>query len=183
MLFTPTKLRGAFIVELEPIEDNRGFFARTYCKNEFSAKDLQTKFVQCSISFNQKKGTLRGMHYQAAPYQEVKLVRCTSGVIYDVIIDMRPKSATYTQWVAVELSAENRRMLYIPKDFAHGFLTLADNTEVFYQIDQFYTPKASRGLRWNDPAFAIQWPANVASISHKDRDYPDFNPNGNFLFY
>lgn len=176
MLFTPTKLRGAFIIEPEPIEDNRGFFARTFCKNEFAAYDLQTEFVQCSISFNNKKGTLRGMHYQTAPYQEVKLVNCTSGAIYDVIIDLRPKSATYTQWVAVELSAANRRTLYIPKDFAHGFLALEDNTEVFYQIDQFYTPEASCGLRWNDPAFAIQWPEKVTVISTKDRDYPDFNP-------
>jgi dTDP-4-dehydrorhamnose 3,5-epimerase len=176
MNFTETKLRGAFIVEPEPFEDERGLFARTFCTREFAAHDLQTEFVQCNISFNKNKGTLRGMHYQVAPHQEAKLVRCTSGVIYDVIIDMRPDSETYTQWIAVELSGENRKMLYIPKDFAHGFLTLADNTEIFYQMSQFYVPEAGRGIRWNDPAFTIDWPESVAEISFKDQNYPDFHP-------
>jgi dTDP-4-dehydrorhamnose 3,5-epimerase len=175
MIFTPTKLAGAYIVEPEPIEDQRGSFARTFCRNEFAELGLQTEWVQCNISFNKKKGTLRGMHYQAAPYQEVKLVRCTAGAIYDVIIDLRPDSATYTQWVAVELTAEHRQMLYVPEDFAHGFLTLEDDTEIFYQMTQFYAPEAARGQRWDDPAFDIHWPENITTISPKDRDYPDFD--------
>jgi dTDP-4-dehydrorhamnose 3,5-epimerase len=175
MIFTPTQISGAFVIEPERIEDDRGFFARTFCNREFTAHGLQTEFVQCNISFNKKKGTLRGMHYQAAPYQEAKLVRCTAGAIYDVIIDLRPDSATFTQWVATQLSAENRKMLYIPKDFAHGFLTLADNTEIFYQMSQFFEPRAARGLCWNDPAFDIQWPAPVTVISPKDQNYPDFH--------
>jgi dTDP-4-dehydrorhamnose 3,5-epimerase len=176
MIFIETKLRGAFVVEPDPLADERGLFARTFCKQEFAAHNLQTEFVQCNISFNKHKGTLRGMHYQSAPYQEAKLVRCTSGAIYDVIIDLRPDSATYTQWISVELSAENRKMLYVPEDFAHGFLTLADNTEIFYQMGEFYTPEAACGLRWNDPALNIHWPANVTAISPKDQDYPDFHP-------
>lgn len=177
MIFTPTRLSGAFVIEPECIEDDRGFFARTYCSREFAAHGLPTEFVQCNLSSNKKKGTLRGMHYQAAPYQEAKLVHCTAGAIYDVIIDLRPDSATFTQWVATELSAENRKMLYIPEDFAHGFLTLADNTEIFYQMSQFFEARAARGLRWNDPAFRIQWPAPVAVISPKDQNYPDFHLN------
>jgi dTDP-4-dehydrorhamnose 3,5-epimerase len=176
MIFTPTKLTGACIVEPESIEDERGFFARAFCRKEFAEHGLQTELVQCNISFNKKKGTLRGMHYQAAPYQEAKLVRCTAGAVYDVIIDLRTDSATYTQWIAVELNAENRKMIYIPEDFAHGFLTLAENTEIFYQMAQFYAPESARGLRWNDPAFDIYWPENVTTISPKDQEYPDFKP-------
>jgi dTDP-4-dehydrorhamnose 3,5-epimerase len=175
MIFTETKLRGAFIIQPELLGDERGFFARTFCRHEFTDHGLQSAFVQCNISFNNKNGTLRGMHYQAAPHQEAKLVRCTAGSIYDVIIDLRPDSATFTQWVAVELSAENRKMLYIPEDFAHGFLTMADNTEIFYQMSKFYEPQAARGLRWNDPAFGVQWPATVTTISSKDQNYPDFH--------
>jgi dTDP-4-dehydrorhamnose 3,5-epimerase len=174
MIFTPTRLTGAYIIEPQPIEDQRGFFARTFCRKEFAEHDLKTELVQCNISFNKKKGTLRGMHYQAAPYQEAKLVRCTAGAIYDVIIDLRPDSATYTQWVSVELNADNRKMLYVPEDFAHGFLTLTEDTEIFYQMAQFYAPGAARGLRWNDPAFGIDWPENITTISSRDQDYPDF---------
>lgn len=177
MIFTATELEGAFLIEPELLGDERGFFARTFCRREFAAQGLQDEFVQCNISFNKKKGTLRGMHYQAAPHQEIKLVRCTSGSIYDVIIDLRPDSPTFTRWIGVELSAENRKMLYIPADFAHGFITLTDNTEIFYQMSQFYVPDAARGLRWNDPAFAIQWPVPISTLSPKDRNYPDFKLN------
>ncbi|MFH2066096.1 MAG: dTDP-4-dehydrorhamnose 3,5-epimerase [Pseudomonadota bacterium] len=176
MIFKETRLKGAFIIEPEPREDERGFFARTFCKREFAEHDLLTDFVQCNISFNQKKGTLRGMHYQATPNQEAKLVRCTSGAIYDVIIDLRPDSPTYTQWIAVELNEDNRNMLFIPKDFAHGFLTLTDNTEIFYQMTQYFVAEASRGLRWNDTTIKIDWPEPINSMSPKDKHYPDFQP-------
>ncbi len=184
MKFTETKLKGAFIIEPERLEDERGFFARTWCQREFREHGLNPALVQCNISYNIKKGTLRGMHYQAAPYEEAKLVRCTSGSIYDVIIDLRPDSPTYCQWVAVELTAHssahssqltiNHKMLYIPEGFAHGFLTLVDNTEVFYQMSEFYMPEYARGVRWNDPAFGIQWPIDISIISEKDRQFPDF---------
>jgi len=167
-------LTGAFIIEPERLEDERGFFARSWCEREAAAYGLQPKWVQCNISFNKQKATLRGMHYQSAPFEEAKLVRCTMGAIYDVIIDLRPDSSTRRQWVAVELSAENRRMLYIPEGFAHGFLTLADNTEIFYQMSEFYAPAYARGLRWNDPSLAIEWPTEIRVISDQDRDYPDF---------
>lgn len=176
MIFHATKLEGAFIIELERIEDQRGFFARAFCQREFSDHHLAADFVQCNISFNKHRGTLRGMHYQRAPYQEAKLVRCTAGAIYDVIIDLRPDSHTYLDWLAVELTAENRKMLYIPEDFAHGFITMADNTEIFYQMSQFYEPKSSCGLRWNDPLFNIHWPIPVSIISRTDQDYPDYTP-------
>jgi dTDP-4-dehydrorhamnose 3,5-epimerase len=172
MRFIETKLKGAYIIEPEPIDDERGFFARTFCQEEFAAHGLRTQFVQCSISFNKKKGTLRGMHYQVAPYEEAKLVRCTMGAIYDVIIDLRPGSLTSTQWVAVELTAQNRKMLYVPGGFAHGFQTLEDNTEVFYQMSEFYHPECARGVRWDDPAFGITWPlAEEPVLSEKDRGY------------
>lgn len=174
MRFHDTDLAGAYLVELEPFRDQRGFFARSWCPREFADHGLEPKLAQCSISFNHQAGTLRGMHYQAHPYEEVKLVRCTSGVIYDVIIDLRPESPTFKQWVGVTLSAENRLMLYIPKGFAHGFLTLSDDAEVFYQISEFYEPSAGRGVRYNDPAFQIEWPGEVRVISDRDRDYPDF---------
>jgi len=174
MVFTETKLKGVFTIEPELQEDERGFFARTFDQKEFEARGLNPRVVQCNISFNKKKGTLRGMHYQIAPYQEAKLVSCTKGAIYDVIIDLRKASPTLKQWVAVKLTAENRRMLYIPEGFAHGFQTLEDNTEVFYQISEFYHPEASRGVRWNDPAFRIVWPSDITVVSDRDREYPDF---------
>ena len=176
MRFTETKLKGAFILEPERLEDDRGFFARSWCETEAAAYGLYPKWVQCNISFNKKKATLRGMHFQAAPFAEAKLVRCTMGAICDVIVDLRPGSSTLKQWVAVELSAENRRMLYIPEGFAHGFLTLADNSEIFYQMSAFYAPGYARGVRWNDPAFTIVWPTDICVISDKDRNYPDFRP-------
>lgn len=175
MIFTETSLQGAFIIEAETLTDERGFFARTFCQKEFVTHNLNPHLVQCNISFNNKKGTLRGMHYQAAPYAEAKLVRCTQGAIYDAIVDLRPNSPTFKQWVAVELTADNRKMLYIPENFAHGFQTLTDNTEIFYQMSEFYHPESAKGVRWDDPAFDIQWPADERIISAKDRQYADFN--------
>lgn len=174
MIFTETFLKGAFIVEPEKREDERGFFARTWCQREFRDYGLNTSLVQCNISFNKRKGTLRGMHFQTPPYEEAKLVRCTMGAIYDVIIDLRPNSDTFKKWFALELSSENRKMLYVPEGFAHGFVTLTDNTEVFYQMSQFYHPEYAAGVRWDDPAFNISWPLDVKVISDKDRSYPDF---------
>ena len=174
MIFIETKLQGAFIVEPERLEDERGFFARTWCKREFAAQELDTKLVQCNVSFNKKRGTLRGMHHQVAPHEEAKLVRCTMGAIYDVIIDLRPDSSTFKDWVSIEITAENRKMIYIPEGFSHGFMTLKDNTEVFYQMSEFYDPECARGVRWNDPAFDIAWPEDVKVISEKDKEYPDF---------
>jgi len=174
MIFSETKLKGAFTIDIERVEDERGFFARTWCQREFEAHGLCAQLVQCNISFNKHKGTLRGMHYQAAPFAEVKLVRCTSGAIYDVIIDLRPDSPTFKRWVAAELTADNRRMLFIPEGFAHGFQTLTDGSEVFYQMSQFYAPEYARGVRWDDPAFEISWPAEKRTISQRDRCLPDF---------
>jgi len=174
MKFIETCLQGAYLIELEPITDERGFFARSWCQKEFQAYGLNPNLVQCNISFNQKKGTLRGMHYQVAPHEEVKLVRCTSGAIYDVIIDLRSDSETFKQWVAIELTAENRRMLYIPEGIAHGFQTLEDNTEVFYQMSAFYHPECARGVRWDDPAFGTEWPEDKRIISDKDLQYSKF---------
>ena len=174
MIFTETILQGAFLIEPERRGDERGFFARTWCQREFEAHGLRCRWVQCNLSFNRKKGTLRGMHYQAAPYGEAKLVRCTMGAIYDVIIDLRVDSPTFKQWVAVELTADNRHILFIPESFAHGFQTLEDNTEVFYQMSQFYAPEYARGVRWDDPAFGIAWPAHERTISERDRNHSDF---------
>lgn len=174
MIFRETRLKGAFIIDMEPSADARGFFARAWCQREFAAHGLKSRFVQCNISYNIKKGTLRGMHYQIAPYAEAKVVRCTRGAIYDVIIDLRPDSLTYKQWVAVELTAENYRMLYVPEGFAHGFQTLKDDTEVFYQMSEFYHPECARGVRWDDEAFGIEWPQSVLILSDKDRHYLDF---------
>jgi dTDP-4-dehydrorhamnose 3,5-epimerase len=174
MIFTATKLKHVFIVEPERLEDERGFFARTWCQREFAAYGLNPQWVQCNISFNSKQGTLRGMHYQSAPQEEAKLVRCTMGAVYDVVIDPCPDSPTFAQWLAVELTAENRRMLYIPEGFAHGFLTLADNTEVFYHMSAFYDPDCARGIRWSDPTFDVRWPAEVRVMSARDQNYPDF---------
>jgi len=175
MIFTETKLRGSFIIDVEPREDERGFFARSWCEDEFRIHGLNSRLVQCNISFNNKRGTLRGIHYQAAPFPEAKLVRCTMGAIYDVIIDLRADSLTFKQWISVELTAENRRALYIPKDFAHGFQTLMDHTEVFYQMSEFYHPECARGVRWNDLAFGIVWPVAPRIISQQDAGYADFS--------
>jgi dTDP-4-dehydrorhamnose 3,5-epimerase len=175
MIFMETKLKGAFLIEPQRHEDERGFFARMFCEKEFEAHGLKPRMVQCSISFNKKKGTLRGMHYQAAPYAEDKVVRCTAGRIYDVAVDLRPESATFKHWIAAELSADNRRMFYIPAGLAHGFQTVADDSEVFYQMSEFYHPESARGVRWDDPAFGINWPAAERTISPKDRSIPDFD--------
>lgn len=172
MIFTETRLSGAYIVDLEPRNDERGFFARSWCVNEFTKHGLNSNLAQCNISFNKSKGTLRGMHYQVTPYQEEKLIRCTMGMIYDVIIDLREESPTFKQWFSVELSAENRRALYVPKGFAHGYQTLMDNTETTYQVTEFYHPEAERGMRWNDPVFVVHWAAPVMVISEKDRNHP-----------
>ena len=174
MKFTETKLKGAFIVEIEKLTDTRGFFARSWCSKEFDAQGLTARVVQANVSFNRRKGTLRGMHYQIAPFQENKLIRCTRGAIYDVIIDLRPESPTYKQWMGVELTADNYTLLFVPEDFAHGFITLMDNTEITYQVSQFYTPGSEKGIRFNDPTFNIQWPLEVSVISDKDRTWPDF---------
>jgi dTDP-4-dehydrorhamnose 3,5-epimerase len=175
VILIATPLEGAYIVEPERKEDPRGFFARTWCSEEAEAGGLNGRVVQCSISFNARKGTLRGMHYQAAPYEEAKLVRCTMGAIFDVIIDLRRDSPTFKKHTHALLSAENRRMLYVPEGFAHGFQTLLDATEVSYQMSQKYMPDYVRGVRWNDPAFGIPWPEDTRIITDRDRDYPDFN--------
>ncbi len=175
MKFTPTILAGAFLIEPESITDERGFFARSFCQNEFASHDLSANIAQCNISYNKTHGIIRGMHYQRAPSAEAKLVRCTSGSIYDVIIDLRVDSSTYQQWIAYELNSKNRSALYIPKGFAHGFQTLKDNTEVFYQMFDFFSPQQASGIRWDDPTFNIDWPLSVHTISGKDHNYPDFN--------
>jgi dTDP-4-dehydrorhamnose 3,5-epimerase len=174
MLFTELELAGAFIVDLEHREDPRGFFARTFCRDEFEAHGLVGDFVQCNTSFNARRGTLRGLHFQHAPHEEIKLVRCTSGVILDVIVDLRPESATYCRWKAVELSAANGRALYIPRGFAHGFQTLADRSEVYYQMAERYYPGSAAGVRWDDPAFGIDWPVTPPILSDKDASYANF---------
>lgn len=174
MIFKPTTLKDAFIIDIEKREDDRGFFARAWCADEFAQHGLDTTLAQCSISFNHKRGTLRGMHWQAEPHGEVKVVRCTAGAIYDVIVDVRPDSPTFKKWIGVELSASNRRMLYIPKGFAHGFQTLADDAEMFYFISAFYAPAAARGARYNEPAFGIDWPLPISIIAAKDEAWPDF---------
>lgn len=174
MLFTETKLKDAFIIDLEHREDPRGFFARTFCAKEFEEHGLKPTVAQCNLSFNHKKGTLRGMHYQVPPAAETKLIRCTQGAIYDVIIDMRPDSPTYMQHIGVELTAENRRALYVPEMFAHGYLALTDGAEVGYQVGEFYTPGYERGLRYDDPAFGIEWPIDITVISDKDAAWPLF---------
>ena len=174
MIFSETKLKGAFLIEPERKEDHRGFFARTWCQQEFEDHGLNSKLVQCSVSFNKKKGTLRGMHFQIEPFGETKLVRCTKGEIFDVIIDLRQNSDTFKKYFSVILNEENRLMLYIPEGFAHGFQTVVDNTEVFYQMGQFYSPEHSSGVRWNDPAFGIEWPPDDRIIIDRDMNYPDF---------
>lgn len=174
MIFAETPLRDAYVIDIERNEDERGFFARCWCRKEFEAHGLNPRVVQCSASVTRKKGTLRGMHYQIEPFSEAKVIRCTTGAIYDVIVDIRPGSATYAQYFGTTLSEENRRSVYAPEGFAHGFLTLEDNAEVFYQISEYYSPEHARGFRWNDPMFSIRWPAEVRVISERDRTYPDF---------
>ena len=174
MNFTPTPLAGAYVLVLERREDDRGFFARSFCQKEFAEHGLNPRIAQCNVSFNAKRGTLRGMHYQAAPYQEAKVVRCTQGSVWDVIIDLRRESPTFKRWHGIELSAENRLALYIPEGFAHGFQTLADASELLYIMSEFYNANASRGLCWDDPAFAIQWPLPNAHMSDRDRNFPRF---------
>jgi len=177
MIFTETTLKGAFVIDPEPTSDERGMFARVWCEKEFEMHGLSLRWVQSSISVNRRKGTLRGMHYQAAPNQEVKLVRCTAGAIYDVIVDLRPTSPTYGQHVSLILTADNHRSLYIPKQFAHGFLTLHDNSEVSYHMSEFYAPTSARGIRWDDPLLRIEWPEPVVIVSEKDQLWPQFNLN------
>lgn len=174
MLFTETPLKGAFVIDLEQRSDHRGFFARTFCAKEFEDHGLKPTVAQCNLSYNHKKGTLRGMHYQTPPAAETKLIRCTQGGIYDVIIDMRPDSPTYLAHFGIELTAENRRALYVPEMFAHGYQALTDGAEVIYQVGEFYTPGYERGLRYDDPFFKIEWPLPVTEISEKDQSWPLF---------
>ena len=176
MIFTPTRLAGAFIIDLEARHDERGFFARVWCAREYAEHGLETRLVQASVSFTERRGMLRGMHYQVPPHEEVKVVRCTRGAIYDVIVDVRPESPTYLQHVGVELTAANHRQLYIPKGFAHGFQTLEDGCEVSYQMSEFYAPDAQRGMRWNDPSLGITWPVANPIVNDRDRGYPDLTP-------
>ena len=175
MRFDPCPLAGAYVINIEPLGDARGFFARTWCRQEFKNAGLIADIEQTSCSFNAKIGTLRGMHYQAAPYEEVKLVRCTQGSVYDVILDLRADSPTYCRWFGIDLSAGNRKMLYVPAGFAHGFQTLADESEVSYQISEAYRPDLARGVRWNDLAFGIEWPIPDPILSERDQTYPDFS--------
>lgn len=174
MIFKETSLKGAYIIELNQLEDERGFFSRTFCQDEFKKYNLEYNIAQCNISFNKLKGTLRGMHYQVTPYEEAKLVRCIRGSIYDVIIDIRKDSETYLKWISVELSENNYLSLYIPKGFAHGFQTLEDNTDVFYQMYQMYQPNSASGIRYNDTIFNIKWPLEITSISDRDKNYDFF---------
>ena len=176
MIFRETTLKGAFVIEMEKFEDKRGFFARAWCQKEVEANGLISRVAETNISFSKRRGTLRGMHYQVAPYEQVKLVRCTRGIIYDVIIDMRPNSPTFRKWTGVELTAENYIMFYVPEHFAHGFQTLEDDTEVTYQVSQFYSPESERGVRYDDPVFQVEWPLPVEVISEKDIAWPYCSP-------
>jgi len=172
MNFEETKLQGAYVISPELLEDSRGFFAREFCKEQYEAYGLNSNIVQCNMSFNHLAGTVRGMHFQLPPHQEVKIVRCTQGAIFDVIVDLRKESKTFKQWVGVELTAQNRKHLYVPAGFAHGYQTLVDSTEVAYQVTEYYTPGSERGVKWSDPAFDISWPKPVSCISDKDRQHP-----------
>lgn len=176
MKFTETPLPGAFVIDIEPIEDERGYFARTYCREEFARHGLNPQLAQCNVSYNRRRGTLRGMHFQAKPREEAKVVWCASGSVYDVIVDLRPGSPSFRRWHAVELRAGTYRMLYVPEGLAHGFQTLADDSAVFYQMSEFHDPACARGVRWDDPAFAIAWPLPPGVMSARDRGYPDFGP-------
>ncbi len=175
MIFSKTRLKGVFIIELEKHEDERGYFARAWCKKEFKASGLNSNLAQANTALSLHKGTLRGMHYQIAPYQETKIIRCIRGAVFDVVIDLRPNSISYCEWLGVELSSENHTMLYVPEGFAHGYQTLKNNAEVFYLVSQFYAPDAERGVRWDDPVFNIEWPeTSDLVISEKDNNWPDF---------
>lgn len=174
MIFVATPLPGAFVVELEQHADDRGYFARAWCQREFAAMGLSHEVAQCNVSHTTRRGTLRGMHWQEAPYGEAKLVRCTRGSIWDVIIDLRPDSPTYTRHFGIELNSVSGRALFVPEGFAHGFVTLEDDTDVFYQMSQFHEPNAARGVRWNDPAFGIVWPISEPLLHPRDAHYPDF---------
>jgi dTDP-4-dehydrorhamnose 3,5-epimerase len=176
MIFTETPLAGAYLIDLEKRGDERGFFARAFCEREFAGHGLVTHFVQINNSLSAQQGTLRGMHYQLAPKAETKVVRCIRGALYDIILDLRDGSPTFGQSYGAELSAENRRMMYVPKGFAHGLFTLADDTEAFYLVDEFYAPEHERGIRWNDPKFSIRWPSQPNVLSDKDRNHRDFDP-------
>jgi len=175
MKFTETTLKGAYVIDLEKLEDERGFFARAWCRNEFLAKGLSVDIVQANVAFNKQRGILRGMHRQIRPAEEVKVVRCIRGSIFDAIVDLREHSKTYKQWIGVELTADNHKALYVPEGFGHGYLTLEDDSEVFYQVSQFYSPEHEKGVRWNDPAFGIEWPdMDEYLISEKDQAWPDY---------
>ncbi len=172
MIFTESPLRGAYLIDMTRMEDERGFFARAFCTDEFAVHGLAAHMSQCSVSFNAKRGTLRGLHFQVLPHDEEKLVRCMAGAIFDVIVDIRGESPTHRRWFGAELTAANRRALYVPKGFAHGFITLADDTEVFYMISVPYVAGSAQGLRWNDPALGIRWPMEPTAISGRDAQYP-----------
>ena len=175
MIFTEREVKGVYIIELEPFEDERGFFAQSFSQSEFEARGLVSQFVESNVSYNRRRGTLRGLHYQAAPYGQAKLVRCTRGAIFDVAVDVRPSSPTFRQWVGAQLTEENRLMMYLPADLAHGFQALEDNTEVFYQVSEVYAPAAYEGYRWNDPAFAVKWPLpDELVLNKRDESYPYF---------
>ena len=174
MIFEPLEIAGSFLVKPELLSDERGFFTRTFCADTFAANGLNDRIRQCSASFSTRKHTLRGMHYQAAPHEETKIVRCTQGAAHHVILDLRSHSDTYLQWTAIELNSDNRHTLYVPEGVAHGFITLADATEVFYQTSENYSAESASGVRWDDPAFSIDWPARPAVISERDRGYPDY---------
>lgn len=176
MKFHSTSLADAYTIEIEKLGDERGFFARMFCEKEFGDAGLETRFVQVNSSLSAKKGTLRGLHFQLAPAAEVKVVRCIRGAVWDAIVDIRPDSPTFRRWFGAELSAENRRMMYVPRGFAHAILTLADDTELLYLVSDSYAPQWERGLRWNDSAFSIEWPIEPTEMSDKDRAWPDFDP-------
>ena len=175
MIFAPTPLAGAFVITPERIHDQRGFFARTWCRRDFEERGLNASVAQCNLSCSARRGTLRGMHYQKAPHAEAKLIRCASGAIHDVIIDLRPSSETYGRHFGIRLDPSDDRMLYVPEGFAHGFVTLENETTVFYQMSEFYEPSAAAGVRWNDPAFGIDWPIEPTTMAERDRTYPDFH--------
>lgn len=177
MIFTPTKLKGAFIVDMQPNNDHRGFFARSYCEREFKEHGIDPRIVQANVSYNHKKGTMRGMHYSAPPVRESKFIRCTKGAVYDVIIDCRKDSPTHLQWIGVELTEDNHRALYVPPVFGHGFVTLRDDTEVTYLVGDFYQPGSERGLRYDDPVLKIEWPTKIEVISEKDKSWKLLDPN------
>jgi dTDP-4-dehydrorhamnose 3,5-epimerase len=175
MIFRDTELQGVFIIEPEIIEDERGFFACSWTTDDFQKRGLNPRLMQCNISFNKQKGTVRGMHFQRKPHEEAKLIRCTRGAIYDVAIDLRPGSPTQYKWVAAELTSDNHRLLYIPEGFAHGYQTLTDSAELFYQISEYYHPESAGGVRWNDPVFDIKWPLPLTKIAERDSTYPSLD--------